>query len=267
MRAASLEAPSKVLRDVIRLWRICGCTVAARWVAAIVLTMRAVLRRKDLQSADALLGEGPFLIILPEHNAHFLVGGPNVISGIRELYCRDVYLRRGVLRIEPGDLVVDLGANMGNFTILALACGASRVVAVEPSTEMNERFARNLSLNKGFRGRVTLVRAFVGKESGKQAALRCDPRYADAPFISEYDVLEQVGSSIDFPKCDIEGAEFGLMTSDGLFSRARKIAVEVHAFAGSPSSFVGFLEQHGFVIHHRKLDCDGSATVLASRTR
>lgn len=255
----------KLCGDVGRLWRICGPVVAAKWLTGIIVTMPVVLRRKDLQSADVWVGEGPFQIRLPDYRAHFLVGGPHILSGIREMYCRDVYCRKGILRVEPGDFVADLGANMGNFTILSLACGAARVVAVEPSAEMNERFWRNVCLNPGFKERVTLMRAFVGHEGAKQAALRSDRRYADAPFVSERDVLRRLGGHIDFLKCDIEGSEFGMMTPDGLFSCARKIAVEVHAFAGPPSSFIRFLKDLGFRILHTKVDPDGSATVLARR--
>jgi FkbM family methyltransferase len=154
----------------------------------------------------------------------------------------------------------------GNFTILALACGAKRVIAVEPSMQMNVSFRRNVALKPGFLDRVRLVRCFVGEEGTKQRACSMDPSYADAPFVREHDLLDELGSDhIDFLKCDIEGSEFGLMTPDGLFSRARKIGVEVHAFAGPVSSFIQFLENLGFKILHKKLDPDGSATVLANR--
>jgi hypothetical protein len=108
-----MEGIFKILSDGLRLQRICGNAVVARWLAGIVLAMPAVLRRRDLQPADAWVGEGPFRIKLSEYGAEFLVGGPHIMSGIREMYCRDVYLRKGILRVEPGDFVVDLGANMG----------------------------------------------------------------------------------------------------------------------------------------------------------
>ncbi len=37
------------------------------------------------------------------------------------------------LGVQPGDLVLDCGANVGTFTRKALTAGAERVIAIEPS--------------------------------------------------------------------------------------------------------------------------------------
>ncbi|MEK7753649.1 MAG: hypothetical protein AAB654_17125, partial [Acidobacteriota bacterium] len=49
------------------------------------------------------------------------------------------------LRIRKGDVVLDCGGFVGDWTRFALSAGASRVVAVEPSSENLECLRRNLS--------------------------------------------------------------------------------------------------------------------------
>ncbi len=47
--------------------------------------------------------------------------------------------------VQPGDIVLDCGANVGVFTTQALAAGASRVVAIEPAPENLECLRRNFA--------------------------------------------------------------------------------------------------------------------------
>ena len=71
-------------------------------------------------------------------------------------------LLQSVLR--PGDLFVDVGANIGIYTILAAEVGA-RVVAVEPASDTADLLERNVRLN-GLEERVRIERVAVGARSG-----------------------------------------------------------------------------------------------------
>jgi FkbM family methyltransferase len=230
-----------------------------------------IFRRKDLQPADIAMGEGPFLIRFSRHVKPFKIFGKGAISGVREMYVRDTYLRCGRLRIADGDTVVDLGANMGNFTNLALAHGEHvRVVAVEPSDMMNAVFNRSVSLNNGHIDRVVLIRAFVGTGVDKHNNLVTqDAAYMDAPWMSEKEIIESGKlSTINFLKCDIEGGEFGLLNKNSkLLSITQKLAIEVHAFAGDVNKFLRELEQSGFIFLCQDWASDGLCTVLAERKR
>ncbi len=262
------NAIQTILNDLRGLDRVCGRLVAWRWLSALLLRLPQVLREKNLQAADAAVGEGPFEITYPSCS-RFRVAGHGILSGIREMYARDCYLLGGLLRIQDGDLVVDLGANIGNFTNLALAHGPrERVVSVEPSKGLNERFTHSLQQNPGFADRTTLVRAFIGSLGSKQqAAIAADGDYRDAPSITEQELISLLGrTSIDFLKCDIEGGEFGLMTNKHLFMIAKQIAVEVHAFAGDVEAFKDQLEKMGFHILRDKQAPDGTSIILACRS-
>lgn len=63
----------------------------------------------------------------------------------------DEVWHENVYRLEPGDVeggvVVDLGANVGAFTLWALAHGAAAVLAYEPEGDNFQALCRNLDLN------------------------------------------------------------------------------------------------------------------------
>jgi FkbM family methyltransferase len=256
-------------RDLIGLSRVCGLTIAVRWAACLAAEFRHVLQTRNLQVVDRAAGFGPFRVRYPTTRLPFTVAGDGVLSGVREMYVRDCYLRGGKLAIHDGDTVVDLGANVGNFTSLALAHGdAVRVVAVEPSQALNEAFEKSVGGNPGFRSRVTLIRGFLGEPCEKQLALTRDDRnYRDAKWLSESGFLEKAGiDRIDFLKCDIEGGEFALLgPGSRLVDMTRSLAVEIHAFAGDVDSLVASLHARGLIPRHRDNQPDGSCVLLASR--
>ena len=76
-------------------------------------------KTKNLQPADRALGIGPYHV--RRGNAIATLKCNNVISAIREIWVRDVYLKNDFLKIPDEGIVVDLGANVGNFSVLALS--------------------------------------------------------------------------------------------------------------------------------------------------
>jgi FkbM family methyltransferase len=59
--------------------------------------------------------------------------------------------------VQPGDVVLDIGANIGAHTLHLAGCAgaAGRVIAFEPSAEAYRRLVNNLALNPTIAGRVT----------------------------------------------------------------------------------------------------------------
>lgn len=256
-----------LLSDTKGLAAVLGPVKSLRWLLSVVFRLPAILRQRNLQEADRAMGDGPFEIRY-QNNIEFQIEGPSALSGIREMYVRDTYLHGGILTIDDGDVVVDLGSNMGNFSSLALAHGPNvSVIAVEPSSILNRIMWTSLALNPGFSQRVSLVRAFLGAPNEKQASLDSDPAYAGVPWVDESAFLVQARiTRIDFLKCDIEGGEFGLLTpASRILKMARKLAIEIHSFAGDVDMFIAMLEFQGFNVLHTQCDPDGTKTVLASR--
>jgi FkbM family methyltransferase len=233
-----------VYRDFRQLLRVCGPSVGFRWLLLVLSNVRRVLITGNLQLVDAAMGTGPFRC--SRGNATAMLTGPQVMSGIREIWCRDVYLGKG-LAIRDGDIVVDLGANMGNFTLLALAHGPSvKVVAVEPNSLLIELLRAQLRLN-GWEDRCALIPAFVGRPAERVIA-STQQDSPMSPTVSEAVILEGIGQGeIAFLKCDVEGGEYALFSEDSqLLRRTRQLAFELHYQDGDKNELLARLERLGF---------------------
>ncbi len=63
--------------------------------------------------------------------------------------------------LRPGDEFVDVGANAGIYTLLALSVEGTHALMLEPSTEAHGRAAENIGLN-ALEGRTVLLRTAAG---------------------------------------------------------------------------------------------------------
>lgn len=68
-------------------------------------------------------------------------------------------------RVEPGDIVFDVGAHLGSFTRYALMHGAARVVAIEPEPVNATCFAKTFA-SEIHDGSVALLRAAAWEKAG-----------------------------------------------------------------------------------------------------
>jgi hypothetical protein len=173
----------KIFGDVFGLYRIVGRSLAFKWAVMVFVNLPRIIRPKNLQLADQAMGKGPFRVRIGRCGVSFRVYGSGVFSGIREMYVRDTYLRNGLLTNEDNEVVVDLGANIGNFTNLALAHGESiNCVSVEPNQSLNASFQKSVTLNTGFIERSTLIRAFLGSRYAKQDSMLKDAQCEGAEW-------------------------------------------------------------------------------------
>jgi FkbM family methyltransferase len=67
--------------------------------------------------------------------------------------------------LREGDLFLDVGANIGSYTILASGVSGARTIAIEPVAATADALAANIELNN-LQERVRLERCAVGEESG-----------------------------------------------------------------------------------------------------
>jgi FkbM family methyltransferase len=119
--------------------------------------------------------------------------------------------------IQPGDLFIDVGANVGLYAIIALECGAE-VVAVEPDPASVQRLKRNLALN-GYP--ASIIEAALAEEAGIRAftvGLDSTNRLSEGePSPTTRTVLALTlddilaGRSARGVKIDVEGAEWQVL--------------------------------------------------------
>lgn len=238
----------KLAKDIWSLSRVVGLPKTLRWVGAIAATFPQVLKRGDLGSADDRLAKGTIRVRHPLGTA--VLTGPEVFAGIREIWVRDVYGMRDLVKLREGATVVDLGANAGNFSMLVLAaCPSARVIAVEAHKDRVALLERNAALN-GVSDRVTTCRAFIGVDTEVQDRLRKDEQFEGAPTLSEKELLDRFNlDSIDLLKCDIEGSEFAFLEPDSvIFDRCRQLVIEIHEYGGDLQKFLDVLRAKGFRI-------------------
>lgn len=128
------------------------------------------------------------------------------------VYILDQYMARG--RISPGDVVIDCGAHIGIFSLLASQCGGF-VVAVEPlklnltCLELLSGRYKNICLVPGVVYDCNQEIMFTLENSNSTASGRVSPDGEALVMAMKIDTIaERLGlQSVDFIKMDTEGAE------------------------------------------------------------
>jgi FkbM family methyltransferase len=175
------------------------------------------------------------------------------------------YLKFGIT-LRPGSTVVDIGANIGAFTVLAgLIVGPTgRVIAFEPVTETFQRLEGNVALN-GLRNIECHRAAIYSRDGAITLQIYAKSAFATAHKVNEVDhdrpvetvpclTLQRVFRDfridhIDLLKVDCEGSEYGIFEtlSPDLAARIDQIAVEVHPVEGkSPGQLCEKISTLGF---------------------
>jgi FkbM family methyltransferase len=86
----------------------------------------------------------------------------NIYAGLHEF--ADMAFTLHFLR--PDDLFLDVGANIGSYTLLASGVCKARTISFEPDPQTMALLRRNIDLN-GLHGRVVLEQGAVGAEEGE----------------------------------------------------------------------------------------------------
>jgi len=128
----------------------------------------------------------------------------------KEIFFDLEYERHGV-KIEKGDTVIDLGANVGIFTEFAISRNAGKIISFESDEEIYSHLISNIN-----DPRAILLNKTIGKHD-----------YTINNILNDYNL-----SKIDFLKIDIEGYEYELLfsTPDETFDKINKIAIEFHCW-------------------------------------
>ena len=160
----------------------------------------------------------------------------------------------------PVGLVLDAGAFIGDTTAWYLSrFPDAEVFALEPDPANFEMVARNCS---AYGSRVTLLNAALWSHRSRltlpssrtatsdvSVAAVDDEAPSNCVGVSPLDVLEMSGKNeIDIFKCDIEGAEVELFSSecDPWLSRTRSLYVDIHS-RQAHDVVVAATRRHGFV--------------------
>jgi len=171
------------------------------------------------------------------------------------------------IEIDPSWSIVDIGAGLGDFTVLAAAaCPDGLVHAYEPHGQSFELLKHNLALNQ-------IDRVACYNEAAGEAASRLRPEHEGGDAVSTSFVkssgkspgkssvpsvdLKQIlarlpGEKCDLMKIDCEGCEFEFLIKAGResLSKVRRLTIEVHDgyFDCAAVDLKAHLVENGFTV-------------------
>lgn len=194
--------------------------------------------------------------------------------------------------LKPGMTFVDIGANKGDFSLLAakIVGDTGTVLAFEPEPDNCHWIRHSMSLNRY--KNITLydtalgdtnesTRLYLGEKSGWHSlipsATNSSQDTIDIQMSTLDTVLGDIGHThVDMIKIDVEGAELRVLEGTRTTLSHNKniiLLIDIHPHLGvDPGEVCDFLRAYGFSIHdmkqpHNKLGCVGAdlKEILAKR--
>ena len=155
-----------------------------------------------------------------------------------------------ISKVESGDVVVDIGANIGMYSYQAIENGASKVISFEPYPQLYQCLSYNKEINQdvynwciGSENNIVEMITTVGgcptmknyfdtwQEKGERYDYRpVHGKYYAPCYTLDYLFDNGVLDTVDFMKIDAEGAEVDILKgcSDENLGKIKKMALEVH---------------------------------------
>ncbi|EDT41220.1 FkbM family methyltransferase [Burkholderia ambifaria] len=160
------------------------------------------------------VGDTYYRVLLPHAATDYIQGRINSERRPYELSM----LEDMASRVHPGQLVLDVGANIGNHALyMAMVCGCE-VIAFEPNAELCDALRRSIDANEAGE-RMTVRQCAVGAANGKGkfAEFHLDNIGAQSVKVGEgdIDIVALDALAFDAPvkliKIDVEGMELDVL--------------------------------------------------------
>jgi FkbM family methyltransferase len=167
------------------------------------------------------------------------VGGTNHATYL--VHEDEVSVRNTLWSISTGDIIFDIGADAGSYSLAALAQGASYVYAWSPQGDASDVIEASLKKN-GWESKCRVLRSGLYDKIGRlnivsQQLVDDSDSSEDVIEVSPLDSLDLFHDldKIDWMKLDVEGAEVEIIKgANELIGKFRpKIMIENHIFKRS----------------------------------
>lgn len=210
--------------------------------------------------------------------ANPLVIGPQAARSMIIDYFADSEEQLEAFNPLLGQTVLDIGAHVGAYTILAASQVGrkGKVIAVEPHPENYRILLKNLMLNglkNGFPVNVALldrsgyVKLYLGKTTCRHSILRSESTYEkclNVPCITADELLAKLGiGKVDWIKIDVEGAELKVLNGMSCILKNNphlNLIVELHS---DPARTIFSLEQFGLNVKVLSTHNDRRISIMA----
>ncbi len=145
--------------------------------------------------------------------------------------------------VGPDAVFLDIGAWVGPTSLFAAACGARRVMALEPDPAALDQLRANLAANPGLASRIEVAPRALHPVPGSVAlGVRRKPGDSmssvllagsgadfEAPALTPDELARTLPAGRLVVKMDVEGAEYGLLPALGpVLDRASALLVSFH---------------------------------------
>ena len=166
-------------------------------------------------------------------NFHLWYNDPHDIAAIIESYILNIYK---IQKIKRGSVVVDVGAGIGEFAVLASSKVGKegKVIAIEPSPEDFETLQLNVRKNRC--GNVIPINSAVSSKKEKLSLTFKGRTFVAASntLVNILRNLEIPVNSVNYIKMDIEGGERSVIPSSmDIIRNIDYLAIEIHdGFSG-----------------------------------
>jgi len=192
-----------------------------------------------------------------------------ILDQVIEIYHKNAYTPH-FLPIESKDTVVDIGANVGVFSMFAACITHGKVYAYEPFSDNFELLSQNIRVNNLHN--IIAYNIAVSDKAGSEKLLIS--KISSGHHLSDHNITEELEhyvevptttlqsimddnnlENIDFLKLDCEGSEGAILSSTpkDYLKRLRKIAIEFHDNVSQlkHDEIQELLENFGFVVKLR----------------
>jgi len=187
--------------------------------------------------------------------------GTTDLAVVNETSLADPYAVSGLDDLPEDAVVMDIGANIGDFSMkMAHARPSGRIYAVEPVSEHSRMIEVQKLLNQ--LGNVTNLHLALGAhegeievhvEGGHSSSMWGRGPVEKVRLTTLARLMEEFNiETLDLLKLDCEGAEWDiLLAAESVLPRVQRIVMEFHCLDGwTPEKMAEWLRQRGFGVQH-----------------
>lgn len=207
--------------------------------------------------------KGLILLRLRDGSKYLIRAGSTDRFIINEIRLHKEYNPRG-FEIKEKDRVVDIGAHIGIFSVMAArSARKGRVYSFEPGKENFSILEKNMKINKlgnlilenkAVNGTGRDLKFFISqtRNKGQNSKYRLDESQKEVKVkaVSFKNLINKIGE-IDFLKLDCEGGEYEILESLSKkeFEKIKKISMEYHNYEDKKGEDIAeILKKNGFKI-------------------